>query len=298
TVTSAVSLSAPTNLTIGTVTSTSVALSWGDSSTGETSYLIERKTGAGGTYAQIGSAAAGATSYTDSSAAAGTNYYYRVRAFPSPSTYGPYSAEASTTTYAATPTGVSASDATFFDHVHITWNAAAGAASYQLFRSTTNDSSTAGLLAPSNTTSFDDTGATGGTIYYYFVAAGDSLNRLSPLSTGDAGSRAVDNTPPAAMASNFDYTQSAEPVQISFSENVWPIAANALSVTNVDTGNPVTPNNVTYNSTSNTASWAMPPLGDANYQAILDHTKVHDAAGNALAADVTVNFFVLKGDAN
>src|SRR5205814_1099065 len=91
---------------------------------------------------------------------------------------------------------------------------------------------------------------------YYFVAARDSLNRLSPLSTGDAGSRAVDNTPPAAMASNFDYTQSAEPVQISFSENVWPIAVNALSVMNVDTGNPVTPNNFTYNSTVDTADFS------------------------------------------
>ena len=67
------SVAAPTALlaTVDTspgAASPSVLLSWVDNSDNETSFKIERKTGTGGTYAQIGNAGANATGYSDTSA--------------------------------------------------------------------------------------------------------------------------------------------------------------------------------------------------------------------------------------
>ncbi len=66
-------------------------LSWTDNSNNETGFKIDRKTGTSGTFAQIASVGAGATTYTDSTVTAGTNYCYRVYAFNSAgnSTYTP-----------------------------------------------------------------------------------------------------------------------------------------------------------------------------------------------------------------
>jgi titin len=68
-----------------------------DQSTNETAFLIERMTGAGGTYAQTGTAAANATTYGDSGLAEGTTYFYRVVAVNGAG-YPAYSNEASATT--------------------------------------------------------------------------------------------------------------------------------------------------------------------------------------------------------
>lgn len=56
-------------------------LTWTDNSTDEDGFGIERKVGTTGTYAQIASVGADATSYVDSSLSDGTTYCYRVFAF-------------------------------------------------------------------------------------------------------------------------------------------------------------------------------------------------------------------------
>jgi hypothetical protein len=306
TVQSAVTLAQPTNFSATSSTSNSISLSWTDTSTGESSYLIERKTGAGGTYAQIASIAANSTGWTDNATndpssppQPVTTYYYRVRSYDGSATFGPYSAESSTTTYAATPANVTASAGTFYDKVHLSWDAAGGAVSYQLYRSTTNDVNTALLLAPSSTNSFDDTGATAGTTYYYWVASKDSLNRLSAKSASASGFRAVDNIPPSVNNDSFGYASSDEPVVFAFSENVSAsLDTGDLTVTNLADNSTVTPGGVSYDGATNTASFSMPSLPDGNYRAVLHGSGVTDQAGNPMSGDVTVDFFVLGGDAN
>lgn len=305
TVNPVVALNAPTSMQVTGFTSDSVSLSWTDTSSGEQSHLVERKTGAGGTWAQIGSASAAAgtgttVAFTDHGASPGSNFYYRVRAYGGGTTYGSYGSEVSATTYAQTPTGLSASDGTYFDKVHLTWDASEGAVSYQLYRSTTNDPVTAALFAPSATTSFDDVGATVGTTYYYWVAAKDSLNRLTAKSAVDSGFKAVDNTPPQVSSTGFVYQSSPQSVKFVFSEDVSAsLDPSQLAVTRDGSVDAVGANNVVWDGNTNTAYFELAgPLADDSYHAVLDGNLVTDAAGNPLGGTVPVDFFYLLADAS
>jgi endonuclease/exonuclease/phosphatase family metal-dependent hydrolase len=73
--------SAPTNLILTGVSATQVDLSWTDTSATETGFKVERKTGAGGTYAEIVDLGANVTSYSDTAVTGGNSYFYRVKAY-------------------------------------------------------------------------------------------------------------------------------------------------------------------------------------------------------------------------
>ena len=88
---------APSGLTASVASSSQINLSWTDNSTNETGFMIERKTGAAGTWGQIATAGVNATSYADTGLAASTNYVYRVRANNAAGTSS-YSNEANATT--------------------------------------------------------------------------------------------------------------------------------------------------------------------------------------------------------
>jgi hypothetical protein len=70
---------APSTLTATPSSATQINLGWADNANNETGFKIERKTGAGGTYAQITIAGANLTAFSDTGLTAGTLYYYRVR---------------------------------------------------------------------------------------------------------------------------------------------------------------------------------------------------------------------------
>jgi hypothetical protein len=72
---------APSNLTATAASSSQINLGWTDNANNETGFKVERCQGAGCTsFAQIGTAAADATSYSDTGLSANTSYTYRVRA--------------------------------------------------------------------------------------------------------------------------------------------------------------------------------------------------------------------------
>jgi hypothetical protein len=71
--------SAPSGLVVTATTLSQVSLSWTDNSSNETGFKIERKTS--GSFQEIGSVAAGITSYTDLSVQANSTYIYRVFAY-------------------------------------------------------------------------------------------------------------------------------------------------------------------------------------------------------------------------
>jgi hypothetical protein len=88
---------APANLSATPASPSQINLSWTDQSTDESGFRIERKTGASGTYAQIGTASANAKTYDNGGLAEGTTYFYRVSAVNGAGNSA-YSNEASATT--------------------------------------------------------------------------------------------------------------------------------------------------------------------------------------------------------
>ncbi len=88
---------APINLTATSTSFSRIDLQWEDTSSNETGFKIERKTGIGGTYSEIDSVGIGQTAYASTELMGGTTYYYRVRAFNNDGPSG-YSNEASSTT--------------------------------------------------------------------------------------------------------------------------------------------------------------------------------------------------------
>lgn len=92
------SINAPTNLTSTAVSTAQINLSWTDNSNNEEHFMVERKTGSGGTYSQIAQVGANVTTYSDTGLTPSTTYYYRARAHSSALGYSGYSNEASANT--------------------------------------------------------------------------------------------------------------------------------------------------------------------------------------------------------
>ena len=112
---------APSALTITSVTSSKVFLAWTDNSGNEAGFKVQRKQGVAGTYTDIASLAANATTYTDSDSALldGTQYYYKVCAY-NVAGNSPFSNEVNGTTLLATPTSLSAT-AVSSSQINLTW---------------------------------------------------------------------------------------------------------------------------------------------------------------------------------
>jgi len=94
--------SAPSGLSAVAQSSSSIQLTWTDTSNNESGFRIERApdaTGSPGTFAEIATTAANATSYTGTGLSARTTYWYRVRATNGVGN-SPYSGNAHATTSA------------------------------------------------------------------------------------------------------------------------------------------------------------------------------------------------------
>ena len=166
--------SPPANLSAAAVSSSQINLIWTDQSTNETGFQIERKTGAGGTYAQIGTAAANATAYSDTGRTEGTTYYYRVRAVNGAGNSA-YSNEANATTSVslpAAPANLSAAAASV-SQINLIWtDQSTNETGFQIERKTGAGGTYAQIgTAAANATAYSDTGRTEGTTYYYRVRA-------------------------------------------------------------------------------------------------------------------------------
>jgi fibronectin type 3 domain-containing protein len=103
----AAALSPPSSLTATAVSSSQIRLSWVDTNSNESGYLVERSLSSSTGFAQIASLAASATTFTNTGLAASTTYYYRVRASKN-GAYSAYSNVASARTPSVTGTAPAA----------------------------------------------------------------------------------------------------------------------------------------------------------------------------------------------
>lgn len=72
---------APSNLAVTVISSTSIGLAWNDNSNNETGFKIERSLSNDSGFVQITTVSSGSVSYTDAGVLADQTYFYRVRAF-------------------------------------------------------------------------------------------------------------------------------------------------------------------------------------------------------------------------
>ncbi len=152
------------------ISTTAIDLSWGNVS-GNSGYKLERSTD-NVSWAQIGAnLSADTTVYHDTGLSAGTSYVYRVTAL---SNSGPSVTSAVQIAPALSSTVVSTSQ------IDLSWPAMSGITGYKLERSPNGSTGWAQIAAPvQSATSYQNTGLTAGTTYYYRIkaatAAGDSV---------------------------------------------------------------------------------------------------------------------------
>lgn len=92
----------------------------------------------------------------------------------------------------ATPANLTATDSTHADKVVVSWDAAAGADGYYIYRTATNVPPTTDPIGTvlQGTLSYDDTTAVAGVTYYYWVKAYNQFG-AGAFSNSDAGTRSA-----------------------------------------------------------------------------------------------------------
>ena len=167
----------PSGLMASAASSSQINLSWTDNANNEMGSIIERKTGSGGTYAQIALVASNGISYQNTGLAEGTLYYYRVCATNAGGNSA-YSAEANATTAVALPAAPSGLSAVAVSNnqINLVWtDNAANETGFKIERSLTSGSGFSEIAtAGANVTSYQNTGLSPATVYYYRVRANNA----------------------------------------------------------------------------------------------------------------------------
>jgi len=212
---------APTNLHATAVTAVEIDIAWTDQSSDEDGFKIERKTGAGGTWSQIATVAAGVTSYANSGLTEGTTYYYRVRAYNDvgDSAYSSV-AGVSVLTRPAAPTGLSAS-AINKRRVNLSWaDNSASETGYRVERKiNAGDPWATVSTLGAGATSYSDTSVLETTTYTYRVLAFNSGGDSSP--SNEVQVTTPELTIPAAPSGLQATALSASVVRLAWTDNAY-----------------------------------------------------------------------------
>jgi subtilisin family serine protease len=164
------SLVTPSGLNAASISGSQINLSWTDSATGEDGYKIERRTG-NGTYSQIATPSANATTYTDSSLTDGVAYTYRVRAYNTIPADSNYSNEASAATQLNPPAGLAAT-AISTSQINLSWtDNSQTEEGYKIERKSAGGEFVQIATVGPNATTYSNTGLAESTAYSYRVRA-------------------------------------------------------------------------------------------------------------------------------
>ncbi len=214
---------APASPAANAVTSSQINLSWTNSASNITDVFVERKQGAGGTFAQIARLAAAATVYADTTVVAGTTYYYRVRVLTLDA-YSAYSAEASATPSAAlaAPAVPGAPTATVISNSRIDLVWADNSTNEMTFKvqSSTNAGSSWVDLATvtAGTTSLSATGLLPNQAYVFRVRAQNDFGN-SAYSSVSASVSTLPNPVPTSPSSLFATATNDSSIALKWTDN-------------------------------------------------------------------------------
>ena len=179
-----------------TAASGTVKLSW-EAVDGAKNYRILRATSKNGTYQKIDTVSK--LTYSDTSATVGKQYYYKVRALKANGNAIVTSAAVAGTRDLAQPK-VTASNVASSGKIRLTWKAISGAAKYEVYRSASKNG-TYTKLGSTTKTSYTNTGAQAGKMYYYKVKAIHSRSAANSAFSAIV-SRTCDLARPDVTASN------------------------------------------------------------------------------------------------
>ena len=159
----------PTSAKAVPATYNSIKVTWAAVS-GATKYEVYRATSSTGSYSLL--TATSYLYYTNTSVNTGTTTYYKVRAYRlvgSAKVYSSFSSVLSAKTTLAAPASPKARLLSY-NGIKVTWESAAGASKYELYRSTSSGG-TYLLLATTSYTYYINSSVNKGTTYYYKVRA-------------------------------------------------------------------------------------------------------------------------------
>ena len=271
---------APTNLQATAVSKSQINLTWTDNATNETGFRIRRKTGSNGTWAEIATVGQSVTSYQNTGLSPAQTYFYSVTAYNATGD-STASNEASATTEdeggpdnpPIPPTNLQGT-AVSTTQINLWWiDNSAYETGFKVRRKAAGAAIWTDLatLGP-NTTTYQDTGLTPGSVFVYSVIAfntnGDSTssNEATVSAPGEAFITLANGTPAnGALARNrYNYYQI----------NV-PIGATQLVIQTAGTGNVdlyvkygSQPQLLSYDcrsittTSSDRCSFSLPPAGD------------------------------------
>jgi alpha-tubulin suppressor-like RCC1 family protein/subtilisin family serine protease len=194
---------APSSLTATATGADRIALTWADNSSNEVAFLIERRTGSGGTYAEIQVVSANATAFTDTDLAEGTQYYYRIRGVNSDDVKSDYSAEANATTLTlpGAPTSLVAT-AVSGTQINLSWtDNASNESGFKIERKLGSGGTYAQIATVSaNVTTYSSTGLSLSSTYYYRVCATNAVGDSSYSNEANATTLSLPTAPSNLIA--------------------------------------------------------------------------------------------------
>ncbi len=176
---------APSNLGFGSITNTSIQLTWTDNSNNEDGFEIHRSLSAGGTFNLVATIGPNLTSYNNMGLTEDTEYFYRVYAFNTGGSSTPVNGSATTLPDApAAPSSLSTGTLTT-NSIQLVWtDNSDNEEGFEIFRSLSNGGTytSIGTTGPGVAT-FNDAGLEDDTEYFYRVYAFNSGGISAPAST-------------------------------------------------------------------------------------------------------------------
>ena len=201
--------SAPTNLQASAVSNTQINLTWSNVAN-ESGYRIERKTGTGGSFAEIGTVGANVTSFSNTTGlSANTTYCYRVRAFNDAGNSG-FSNESCATTLGPpnAPSNLQASTASS-SQINLTWNDNSNnETQFRIERRIGSGAYVFLVNKAAGSTSHSDGGLSSNTTYTYRVRAENSFGNSAFSNEASATTQeGLPNTPTNLIATAISTSQ-------------------------------------------------------------------------------------------